>query len=131
MKKLTLLTFFSLLTILSFNCFDSPVGRKEFRKAHTYLNKRVDTLSRNQKVMIRNQKIIYTNQQRIMDSVRQLQEKLTLMSHQLDSLQSQVHNLEVGQYVIYDAITSPKPSEQSKSNFLNLRNWFAKWKRQK
>jgi len=124
-------SFLIVLVILFSGCLQQPVSKAQFQKAHKYLNKRVDTLSRNQKVMIRNQKAIYTNQQKIMDSVRLLQEKLSLMSHQLDSLQSQVHNLEVGQYVIYDAITSPQPTRQSKDKFLNLRNWFAKWRKQK
>jgi len=128
MKKLALLSVL-IIVALSIGCLDKPVGRQEFKRAHAYLNKRVDTLSRNQRTMIHNQKVMYRNQKALLDSIRMLNARLSQLSGKLDTLNAQVHNLEVGQYVIYDAITSPQqPNAQSKESFLNLRKWFRKQK---
>jgi prefoldin subunit 5 len=102
-----------------------PVTKREFRKAHKFLNERIDTLRDNQHKMISNQKVLYHNQQVLRDSLASMSRQMQLLHNKLDSLQSQVEMLHVGQTVIYDALTSPEPNRRSESKFKQLIDWFS------
>ena len=101
------------------------VSEREFRKAHRYLNYRIDTLRNNQHKMLSNQKVLYRNQQILRDSLASLSKQMRQMQGKLDSLQAQVRMLYYGQTVIYDALTSPEPDRSSKSKFQKLIDWFS------
>ena len=105
--------------------FDKPVSTKRFNQAHKYLNRRIDTLSRNQKIMIDNQKTLYRNQMILRDSISKLYSQLRQLNQKVDSLHREVKMLHYGQTVIYDAITSPQPSKVSQSKFQRLIEFFS------
>jgi len=107
-----------------------PVSQKEFRQAHKYLNKRVDTLSRNQKVMIHNQKLLYKNQQTIIDTVdlmrRQLLDSITQLQTQLEQMQEVIWDLYKGQQAIYFSVTKQQNinSFEAENRWRKILNWL-------
>lgn len=105
--------------------FDRPVTEREFRQAHEFLNRRVDTLSRNQKVMIRNQKIMYHNQRLLLDSLQEVSRQLKHLQSSLDSLRSEAQMLRTGQMIIYDAVVNANPQPaKTRSTWKRLIQWF-------
>ena len=116
---------FALVGYFGYNFLTTkPVSERKFRKAHRYLNYRIDTLRNNQHKMLTNQKVLYRNQQILRDSLASLSQQMRQIQGKLDSLQSQVKMLYYGQTVIYDALTSSQPSKTSKSKFQKLIDWF-------
>ena len=128
----TLSNIFILAVLLLFGWFayelfagGKPVSRREFQGAHRYLNRRIDTLRDNQRQMLKNQRVLYGNQRALLDSIYRLNTQLVRLSGKVDSLRQSVRMLQTGQYVIYDALTSPEPNGRSKSKFRQLIEWFS------
>ena len=90
---------------------DDYVTKPEFRKAHWYLNKRVDTVIANQNEMKR--KI-----DSIVDAMRRLEARQEYIAYSVDTLKA-------GQILIYSTVTDYQTNQEVKANWAKkVLNWI-------